>query len=242
MIISKLKESAEAVKLILKRNIDPTSMQIGINSMKKLRDGRLVVESRSKEEIDMLGKKIEEQCSQLLEVNVPQLRNPNVIIFNVPDDITPENAVDVITTQNQELNLANDSIKPKFIMKSKGNTRHLIAEVKPETWRKIGLRKLKIGWQICNVEEYVKVNRCYKCSKFNHRAAECRGEETCPLCAEGHKLGECKAAKKDFKCTNCITYNTHNNDSTMNENHSSLDKKCPCLQQMIKKNRQNTEY
>ena len=149
------------------------------------------MESRSKEEIDMLGKKIEGQCSQLLEVNVPQLRNLNVIIFNVPDDVTPENADDVIRTQNQELNLPNDSIRPKFIIKSRGNARHLIAEVKTEIWRKIALRKLKIDWQICNVEEYVKDNRCYKCSKFNIRAEEY------------------KATTKDFKCTNCITYNKY---------------------------------
>jgi hypothetical protein len=55
--------------------------------LKPLRDGRLIIEAGSKNEITLLGKKIEEQCSQQLEVNVPKLRNPYVIIYNVPEEI-----------------------------------------------------------------------------------------------------------------------------------------------------------
>jgi len=29
-------------------------------------------------------------------------------------------------------------------------------------------------------EDYVVVNRCFKCSGYNHRASDCRGVETCP--------------------------------------------------------------
>ena len=48
--------------------------------------------------------------------------------------------------------------------------------------------KVKLGWQICKIEDYVVANRCYKCFRFNHRARDCRGEETCPPCAGSHKL------------------------------------------------------
>jgi len=38
--------------------------------------------------------------------------------------------------------------------------------------------RIKIGWVICNVDDYVQVNRCFKCSKYNDGLAECRGEES----------------------------------------------------------------
>ena len=55
----------------MKRNIDSSQLKVGVSSLKPLRDGRLIIEAGSKNEITLLGKKIEEQCSQQLEVNAP---------------------------------------------------------------------------------------------------------------------------------------------------------------------------
>jgi len=91
---------------------------------------------------------------------------------------------------------------------------------------------------ICNVEDYVSVNRCFKCSGYNHRHTECKSEETCPLCAGKHKLKECTAPRSEYKCMNCVKYNLHNKDRKAQENHISLDRSCPSLQAMIEKYRQ----
>jgi len=48
--------------------------------------------------------------------------------------------------------------------------------------------KVKLGWLICNTEDYLVATRCFKCSRFNHSSWDCRGNETCPLCAGNHKL------------------------------------------------------
>ena len=71
--------------------------------MKSLRDGRLIIETGSKEEIDILSKQIEEQCGQQMEVNIPKRRNPNIVIYNIPDELTKENAIETI--QAQTLNI-----------------------------------------------------------------------------------------------------------------------------------------
>jgi len=63
--------------------------------------------------------------------------------------------------------------------------------MQPDTRRKQLQNKLKIGWQICNVADYLVAMRCFNCSSFNHRHKDCKGEETCPLCVGGHKLREC---------------------------------------------------
>ena len=57
-----------------------------------------------------------------------------------------------------------------------------------------------------------------------------------------NKLKECTASRSDYKCINCVTFNAHNKDRKINENHSSLDQNCPSLQVMIVKYRQNTNY
>lgn len=238
---SKHNESPEAMKVVLKRNINPTQLKVGVNALKALRDGRLILESRSKEDIEVLSKEIEVKCSQQVEVNTPQLRNPNVIIFNVPEDITVENAAGIITSQNPELNLSQESLTPRFIFKTKRSIRNIVIEVKPESWRILVHKKIKMGWQICNVDDYIKVNRCYHCSKYNHRAQNCKGKQTCPLCTGSHKLSECKAEEEEYKCTNCMTFNKYNMEK-VDEKHSSLDKNCPCMQAMIKRYKQNTEY
>lgn len=126
------------------------------------------------------------------------------------------------------------------MFENKKKIKHLVMEVSSDTRKIILNRKLKIGWNMCNSDDYIKVTRCFKCSKYNHRATECRGEQTCPRCSENHSLKECKA--EQLKCINCITHNRHNPEAQINANHSPLDKNCRSYQYMIKKYTENTDY
>ena len=69
-----------------------------------------------------------------------------------------------------------------------------------------------------------------------------QGDLTCPLCAGDHKLSECKASTNEFKCINCINYNKRIKDNKVNERHSSFDKSCFCLQQLIRNYKKNIDY
>ncbi|PSN31167.1 hypothetical protein C0J52_25767 [Blattella germanica] len=114
MVKSKENQNTEAIKAAIKRNINPTAMKIGICSMKSLRDGRVMIEANSKQEIELLDAAIREKCCQQLDANIPKLWNPNLIVFNIPEDVTVENAEEIIINQNPELNLTAGDIKPKF--------------------------------------------------------------------------------------------------------------------------------
>jgi len=92
------------------------------------------------------------------------------------------------------------------------------------------------------MRDYVVVTRCFNCSRYNHRASDCRGEETCPLCMGGHAIKECTAPPSDYKSVNCVNFNKHNGNAKVGENHSSLDRTCPSLQAAIQKHKRNTEY
>jgi hypothetical protein len=118
-----------------------------------------------------------------------------------------ENAQELIMKQNSEQSIEQDDITPRYIFQDKRKAKNLVVEVNSITRKKLLGKKMKLGWNMCNVDDYIRINRCYKCSKFNHRAQDCKGEVTCPICAGKHFLRECQATKEEYKCTNCVNFN-----------------------------------
>jgi len=131
-----------------------------------------------------LTKDINEKCGDKLTVSVRKLRNRRLVIYDIPEDITTENIEDTIIAQNPELNLNKGDIIAKFVYVTKRQIRNLVMEVTADTRRQIILKEVKLGWTMCRLGDYLVANRCYNCSKCNHRYRECRGIVTCPLCAE----------------------------------------------------------
>jgi chaperonin GroEL (HSP60 family) len=195
-----------------------------------------------KSELEEVCKKINELCGEELESYMPTLKNPRVIVFNVPEDITPENAVQAIAVQNSELNLNENEIKQKFVFEDRKKHKNLVIEVNSETCKRLVDRKLKLGWHVCNSSDYLSVTRCYKCSKYNHTAQECFGDVVRPHCAQNHKMHDCNASKENYRCVNCINYNKHNKTMQVNANHSSLDKSCGCYKAVLKKYTERLDY
>jgi len=239
---SKGTHAPETIKQILKAKIKPSEIKVGINTFKTLNSGKVLIETLSKEDIEALGKDIEAKCGDDLEINIHTLRKPRLIILNIPEDISTTNIEDRMLMQNADLNLRKGEIVAKFSYVTKKMNRNLVVEVGADTRKILLQRKIKIGWQICRIEDYLVANRCFKCSRFNHRHRDCKGEVTCPLCTGPHTLKECKADSMQHKCINCVTFNKHNQSKNVSVNHSSLDKKCPSMLAIIEKYRLNTEY
>lgn len=232
----------DTIKGLLKTKINPTEMKVGINTFKSLKNGRVLIETNSKEELEALEKDINAKCEGKLEATAHKLRNPRLVIFNIPEEISIGNVEDTLLAQNTDINLNRGDIKAKFNYETRKHNRNLVMEVSAQTRKLLLHKKVKLGWQICKIEDYVVATRCYKCSRFNHRARDCRGEETCPLCAGSHKLKECTTNPQEYKCINCLSYNKHNQKNTICVNHTSLDKNCPSLHAILEKHRKNTDY
>jgi hypothetical protein len=192
---------------MLKSNINPTEIKVGINSLKTLRNGKIQIEVQNKEDINKLSKDINEKCGDKLTVSVRKLRNPRLVIYDIQEDKIIQNIEDTIIAQNPELNLNKGDIIAKFAYVTKRHIRNLVMEVTADTRRQIDQRKVKLGWIMYKLGDYLVANRCYNCSKFNHRFIECKGIVTCPLCAENHSLKECTATPDHYKCINFHTFN-----------------------------------
>lgn len=78
----------------------------------------------------------------------------------------------------------------------------------------IEMKKLKIGWLICNILEEIKIIRCYNCNKYGHIAKKCSVEKKqihyCFKCGDqDHIIEQCKNNQKCLVCNS----NNHRTDS-----------------------------
>ena len=140
----KLNQSTEEIQKLLKTKIDPVDMKIGIRTLKSLRNGQVLIEADSKEELEILNSQIHEKCGSQLEINIQKRRNPRLIMYNVPEALTTENAEGIIMAHNPNLNLQEGDIQTKYTFKTRRKTKNLLIEVMPHTNRHIFHNKLKI--------------------------------------------------------------------------------------------------
>jgi hypothetical protein len=91
------------------------------------------------------------------------------VIFNIPEDISTGNLEDTLIAQNPDLNFKKGDIKAKLSFETKKHILNLIMAVGAQTRKLLFQKKVKLGWLLCKIEDYVIANRCFKCSRFNHR-------------------------------------------------------------------------
>ena len=100
IIRAKGNQTSETTKELIKTKLNPTELKVGVITFKALRDGRILIEVGSKEETERIRTGISEKCREELEALVQDLRNPRLVIYNIPEDITLDNATKTIREQN----------------------------------------------------------------------------------------------------------------------------------------------
>jgi hypothetical protein len=146
---SKSSHSIEHMKTLVKTKVNPVEMKIGITTFRDLRNGRLLIETQNKKEIDALSKTIIEVCGEELEASTPRRRNRRLIIYNVPEEVIIENAEELVMKQNSELCIEKEDITPRFLFKDKRKANNLVIEVNSKTRTKFLGKKMKLGWNMC---------------------------------------------------------------------------------------------
>jgi len=132
--------------------------------LRQLRDGRLLIETSMKKEMEKLGDEIRAKYGEL-DVNVQKLRNLRLIILNILEEITVDNVEEKLSHQNPEKYTQAGDIKAKFCYVTKNEMSNMVIEVDPSTRGKLMTNRIKLGWTICRVDDYIVAKRCYRCSR-----------------------------------------------------------------------------
>ena len=77
------------------------------------------METKSKKELEALEKDINAKCDGKLEATVHKLRNPRLVIINIPEEISIGNVEETLLAQNTDVNLKQGDINAKFIYETR---------------------------------------------------------------------------------------------------------------------------
>lgn len=145
---------------LLKRKLEKENISIGINSIRKVRNGGLLLDMGND------NYKVTLQTSiggndEVFTSKIPAKRNPMIVIHGVEDDIRMDEITNIINKQN-DLNINPDSLSFKFELKNnRGGNKNLVFMTTPETYNVlINKQRLYIGMLRCYINKYTSVIRC----------------------------------------------------------------------------------
>ena len=155
-------------------------------TVKKMERGRLMVlfgseGSRTK------AMKVTSMSGRAVELFVPDggVRLKGVI--NVEDDVSEEEIVRAVKEVEEA-------------RRFKEGRRAVLVTFKPEI--KVLPADVLLGYMVYPVREFVRPPlRCYKCQRYGHVAAVCRGSRRCGKCGGDHEFAQCSV--NQVKCCNC---------------------------------------
>ncbi|KDQ71553.1 hypothetical protein L798_09186 [Zootermopsis nevadensis] len=100
MVKAKNNHSTENMKSLIKLKVNPTENKVGVSSFKALKNGNMLIESSNKRYVEVICNSINEKSGNELEANGAKLRNPRMILYNVPEVIHIDSMKQSITEQN----------------------------------------------------------------------------------------------------------------------------------------------
>jgi hypothetical protein len=107
-------QTADKIKEMLKSNIDPTEIKVGIGSHKTFRDGRVQIETGSIQEAEILTNNIKDKLGDKMETNIQRSQKPRLKIHNIREDTSTDNIEDTLIAQNPDLGIEKGEIIHKF--------------------------------------------------------------------------------------------------------------------------------
>jgi hypothetical protein len=150
--------------------------------LKNLANNAVMVECKSKTDRDIL----EKELSKLHTITVerPKRKLPTLLLMYVPKDVGDDVIKDTMLHQNNLSHIEDPVLNIKITKRTFKDSRHVVIEVSPNLRRElVALRKIKLHWNMCKVEDFVVVTRCLKCLGFGHTSRFCQNQQKFPHCA-----------------------------------------------------------
>jgi len=152
------------------------------------------------------------------------------------DNFPLDEIAQAIAKQNENEIKSPDKLKIVKEIQCKSDSRFstLILQVDSLS-HKLALAKgfLNIKWSKFKVFDAFSVTRCYKCSRFGHKIADCKAANSvCSKCSGCHESKDCTVAY--FTCVNCAEAKSKYN-LDIDISHPAYSPKCPTMLSKLQK-------
>ena len=155
--------SSHKAKRLIKEAVDPKALKLWVSKLKNLANNRVLVECKSKTGQDILEKELSKLCTVTIEL--PKRKLPTLLLMYVPKDVEDDVIKDTILHQNNLSLIEDPVLNIKFTKRTFEDSRHIVVEVSPNLRRElVALRKIKLHWNMCKVEDFVIVTRSLNAS------------------------------------------------------------------------------
>lgn len=195
----------------IQSKITPSSINVKVNSVRNIGKGGIIINAPSSDDIDKLLVELQqmEEIKDEFQAFKPKLKDPSIIIYNVTEDLSNEDFLESLKSQNVELSEATLTVRTSFRSRYGKN---MIVSMNPEAFNAIMKKqKIVLNWTRLSFKENLKIVQCFRCGKYGHIALKCRDENfregggLCLRCGtKGHRERECSS---DPKCINCESHN-----------------------------------
>lgn len=227
-------KTSDEIEGLVKKNINPKQLGIGISSIKKTSKNSVIIKTESKKDCDIL-KSHAGKINELL-VEERSKKNPLIVFKGVIKGMTAEELNEAIAMQNKKIKI-DEKLVIKYRRRHRNNLlANMVCQVKPETWKALTeTGKVYIGYQNIYVEDESPMVQCYKCLGFGHVQKFCGNSAKCAHCSGEHYTRECKENHDLKKCANC---QVRGKDSS----HSAFSQQCNTRMHYDRLAREATNY
>lgn len=238
-------KTSDETKALVQKVICPEELKLQVRSLRKTRNGGVIISTETKEDIQKL-RESSALSNSGLKVEEPYKRKPRIVIVGVPSDYSEKDLLKHICDQNlaeKLTSISKEDILAAMKLSHKSGKKdsprcNFILEVSAEIRRAlITQERVFLNWNSCPVRDFTIVTRCYKCQQYGHSSKFCK--EPIPACGQcgelGHESKVCLKTAEPSKCATCLRFNKP-------AQHKTGDDSCPAKQFAINKYINSIDY
>ncbi|XP_013856338.1 uncharacterized protein LOC106512216 [Austrofundulus limnaeus] len=167
-----------------------------VEFVKTLRDGNMLIKCKSEEQKNKCMQ-IDNICKKVVREKL--IVGENRVSRGVITGFTLEEALERLKKNIQGGEVRRLKRLQKHVNGEKIESLSILLEFQGEVLPD----KVKIGFMSFSVRPYVPPPlRCFKCQRYGHIAAVCKGKQRCAKCGGDHRYDEC-GVDVQMKCCNC---------------------------------------